>query len=731
VPSLEGSGLVDLVYEERFAQSETLTFTIRAADRRAALIGDDMEIRWRGRVFFVFEPRKYRASSGEALIEYECPALWNRLADRKKVGTLDLFALTIAQGLDLILDGTGWTGEVTDDVDLAALWYLNSNDASVLDLVRKWAKITGTEVAFDTLGKIVTLRQQLGANRGVGFRYGRNMRTIERRSNPPAVTRLYPFGRDDIGIVSVEPEGKPYVEDFTFYTAQGLTEDEARARYLREEIWTDTSFTEPAGLYAGALARLSTRAAARLSYEMAVVDLAELTHLPSDVYAVGDRVRVYDGDLGINVTTRVVRIVRRPLEPWASEVELSYLPPSVPDPTVGDTRTDPGEEWLLFESSTKGEHQVRNGTTVLGRLGLTTIPGAEWIVGYSVNGIGVGAGTVTLTPTDDTTGLPLVAPVTLTVADGVPFHWSFTLGDREVAEGDHTLVVRAASSGAGIGFDVSAAAPDGSALWVLAKGTTGRSVTLANTQRFDYTGAVQTFTVPDDVYEVTIETVGAPGGLEKAVATEQAGGSRVTARFPVVPGTVLDVYVGGWPGLNVSGPAGGWPDGGAGDAVSGATGAGGGGSSKVLPHGITDVLQALIVAGAGGGSGEQFTGARQKGGGAGFWVGSFGEGSNPGFGATQTAGGAPGAGGAAGALGQGGAAADATNAFTFPPGGGGGGFYGGGGGGTNNLAGANNGGGGGGGSGHIDATGFDLFTEDAVHRSAHGYVVFSWETPVV
>lgn len=730
MPSLETSGLVDLVYEERFAQSETLTFTVRADDARAALIGEDMEVRWRGRVFFVFEPRKFRSTSGAALVEYECPALWARLADTKKVGTLDLFGLTVAQGLDRILDGTGWTGEVTDDVDLDATWYLSANDASVLDLVRKWAKITGTEVQFDTLGKIVALRQQLGAERGAGFRYGRNMKTVERRSNPPAVTRLYPFGRDGVGIVTVEPEGKPYVEDFTFYTAQGLTEDQARARYLREEIWTDTSFTEPAGLYAGALARLALRSAARLSYEMAVVDLAELTHLASDVYAIGDRVRVYDGDLGINVTTRVVRIVRRPLEPWASEVELSYLPPAVPDPSVSSGRADPGADWMLFESSSNGEHQIRNGTTVLARLGLTTIPGAEWVVGYSINGIGVGAGTVTLTPTDDTTGLPLVAPVTLTVADGVPFHWSFTLGDREVAQGDHTLVVRAASSGAGIGVNV-ASTPDGSALWVLARGTTGRSVTLANTQRFDYTGAVQTFTVPDDVYEVTIETVGAPGGIERAIAEDQAGGCRVSARFPVVPGTVLDVYVGGWPGMNVTGTAGGWPDGGAGDAVAGANGAGGGGSSKVLPHGITDILQALIVAGAGGGSGQQFTGNRQKGGGAGFYTGSFGEGLNPGFGGTQTAGGAPGAGGTAGSLGQGGLAADATNAFTFPPGGGGGGFYGGGGGGTNNLSGAGNGGGGGGGSGWIDATGFDLFTEDAVHRDDHGYVVFSWDSPVV
>ena len=374
MPSLDTtSGLIELRIEEQFAQSETLYFTVRADDARAALLGEDMEIRWRGRIFYVFEPRKYRGSDGAALIEYECPALWNRLADRKKVGTVELFGLTIGQGLDLILDGTEWTGLVASDVDLVTTWYLNSNDATVLDLVRKWAKITGTEVEFDTTSKTVALRQQIGTNRGVGFRYGRNMKTVERRSNPPAVTRLYPFGRDDLGISGVEPDGLPYLEDFSFYTAQGITEAEARARYLREEVWVDQSFTTEADLYAGALARMELRGAPRISYEMAVVDLAELTQLASDVYGMGDSVRVYDGELGFNVQTRVVRILRRPLEPWASEVELSYLPPLVPDPSVGSARTDPGLEWILFEYSSASERQIRAGSTILARLNLTTI----------------------------------------------------------------------------------------------------------------------------------------------------------------------------------------------------------------------------------------------------------------------------------------------------------------------------------------------------------------------
>ena len=273
-------------------------------------------------------------------------------------------------------------------------------------------------------------------------------------------------------------------------------------------------------------------------------------------------------------------------------------------------------------------------------------------------------------------------------------------------------------------------------LWVLAKGTTGQTLATVNRQRFEYTGAIQTFRVPDDVTEITIECAGSAGSLEKAVLSERAGGAIIFATFPVVPGALYDVYVGGW-STGGNSAAGGWPDGGAGDAVAGATGVGGGGSSRVIPQGLT-LIAALIVAGGGGGSGQQFTGARQCGGIGGLFHGGNAVASPdvlgglfPGLGGTQEAGGASVAGAGAGGFGLGGNGADATNAFNFPPGGGGGGWYGGSGGGTNNLSGAGNSGGGGGGSGWVAPTGFDILNTDGGNQPAQGYVEFTWETPIV
>lgn len=724
------SNPLDFHVDERFAQSETLYFSIRADDPKAAFLLDDVEIRWRGRRFYISEHIDRREGS-TILVDVEAPALWNRLAGDKRVGTLDLAGYTTITGLSLILDGSGWNWEILDpDIDNTTLWTLVGNDASVLDLVRKWAKITGTEVAFDTIRQTVSLVRQLGVDRGVGFRYARNVRTILRRSSPPPVTRLYPFGKDGLEITRIA--GAPYIEDFTFYTAQGLTLPEAQARYTREEVWTDSSFVVDADLYAAALERLAAGAQPLINYELSVVDLSDITHVADDRYALGDAVRVTDEPLGFNVRTRVVRIDRFPLDPANSLVELSYLAPSVPDPDVGGFRSDPTSEWVLFETRTSTPRRVRIGSTILGRLNLTTVDDAEWVVGYSLIATAVGAGTLTISATDDLTAVDLFPPIVLAFTDGQQIKESFTFGERDIDAGGHKLTIRAHSTGSTVGVDVIA---NGSAFWVLAKGTIQQTLVLPTSIRFDYTAGIQTFTVPDDVSTITIDAHGAIGG-NSIFPPVGGNGGRVTATFPVIAGTVYDVYVGGHPTPTGREGPGGWPNGGS-SPVATNTAGGGGGSSHVVPTGLA-VINALIVAGGGGGAGTGDplgNAARAFGGAAGYYNGSDGGIGRDAFvtvlgggGATQLAGGVHsgvgGAGGTDGTAMQGGDGA--AGGFPNQGGGGaGGGWFGGGGGGL----GSGNGAGGGGGSGWISAAGYDLDITDN-ENAAHGYVVISWDAPL-
>jgi hypothetical protein len=98
----------------------------------------------------------------------------------------------------------------------------------------------------------------------------------------------------------------------------------------------------------------------------------------------------------------------------------------------------------------------------------------------------------------------------------------------------------------------------------------------------NYTGGIQTFTVPAGVSQVRISLTGASGGLASAATNLAGGGATVYAYINVVPGDVFRIIIGqkGANGINE---------------------AGGGGSSAVYKNGV------LIMV-AGGGGGEDNTG---------------------------------------------------------------------------------------------------------------------------
>lgn len=236
-----------------------------------------------------------------------------------------------------------------------------------------------------------------------------------------------------------------------------------------------------------------------------------------------------------------------------------------------------------------------------------------------------------------------------------------------------------------------------------------------NTVTYNATGSVQEFTVPAGCHFITVTCEGAQGGIGAGGTGSGGKGHKVEGTWPVVPGTVYDVYV----GKQATTSIGGYPNGGAGgNGAGGGTPGGGGGASYMTPDGAA-ITSALMVGAGGGGRGEYsgFGQSNQSGGYGGYPNGQDGQlpGQGhygyPGAGATQSAGGAGGSGvgtvltftdgesGDVDGTGQGGDAwQPGTGAAAVASGGGGGGWHGGGaGGGQNKSA--------GGGSGYAKSTG--------------------------
>lgn len=234
-------------------------------------------------------------------------------------------------------------------------------------------------------------------------------------------------------------------------------------------------------------------------------------------------------------------------------------------------------------------------------------------------------------------------------------------------------------------------------------------------QTFNFTGAVQTFTVPPCVTSITVDAYGAQGG-----GSGGGPGGRAQATIPVTPGETLNIYVGGTPttrqggGYNGGGGLPALPCGGGSDGYPG------GGGSDVRRG--TALSGRLVVAGGGGGMGWS---SQPGGGGGGLsgqtpvsgWVNA----ATNGGGGTQSAGGARGiyTSGAndagAGSLGQGGTGGPTSG---YCSGGGGGGGYWGGGGGHVSA--------GGGGSSFIGAPGSTNTSTSTSVRNGNGQIIISW-----
>ncbi len=336
---------------------------------------------------------------------------------------------------------------------------------------------------------------------------------------------------------------------------------------------------------------------------------------------------------------------------------------------------------------------------------------------------------------------------------GTVFNWT-----------NNTTSIGLAASGSG--NIASFTATNGGITPVVATITVTPSATsnIIATQTFNYTGAIQTWTVPAGITSITINAAGAQGGAGSAgsdngspIAGGAGGlGTKATGTLAVTPGQVLNIFVGG---AGTTG-TGGFNGGGAGgNTLAG----GGGGASDVRYPGVTAADR--IITGAGGGGGgrggcEGSTGTPGTGGAGGNGDGNgVNGGDSPtaggfaggGFGAIGSSFGAKGIGcagfsgndGTAGnASGIGGAGGDGQNCCCFSfgsipgGGGGGGGFVGGGGAGGGSAgtvvcSGNDKGAGGGGAGGTSNTSGVSGGSTALGSQAGNGLVTISYAlTPI-
>ena len=158
--------------------------------------------------------------------------------------------------------------------------------------------------------------------------------------------------------------------------------------------------------------------------------------------------------------------------------------------------------------------------------------------------------------------------------------------------------------------------------------------------KFNYTGAIQTWTVPAGVTKIYVDAAGAQGGSVSATKFGGKGG-KVSGVLTVTPGSILQITVGGQPTTNIAvyGFAG---NGGVGTNFS-TKGKAGGGLSAISTASPVTQANALLIASGGGGGSDGSNPDAPGGAGGGLTgidgIGGFGQPKTSGKGATQLAGG--------------------------------------------------------------------------------------------
>lgn len=287
---------------------DTLSFSLPFEDSKRKYIDNEKRIQIVDDIYIIRTVTDVKGSSGGAVTEVYAEAEFYNLAYsvRKEEKAFD--AETADAVMAYALEGTEWSVG-TVNVSTKRTW--TSTEKNALAILRAAADIHGGDLVFDCPNRLVHLLTMSGKDSGALFMYGKNMKEIERTVDTTGlVTRLYAVGAEGMTFSDING-GNPYVEDFTYSSEVRISSLDCSA------------FTNPYQMLEFTRMRLADYCKPTVSYVLKAMDLSVLTGYEHEAWELGDYVRVEDRDLGISVTTRIVRREYNLQEPWNTVLELS------------------------------------------------------------------------------------------------------------------------------------------------------------------------------------------------------------------------------------------------------------------------------------------------------------------------------------------------------------------------------------------------------------------------
>lgn len=285
--------------------SETLEFKIPYNDKKRKFITNEDFIRCYNREFVVRNIDDDESSSYYSNIL--CEATWYELANGEPIMSCNLMTVDAKTALDFILKDTDWKAGVIEPTCKRTLQV--TEPISKLQAIRQLPVLYGCELYFDTLNKTVNLYNTMGKDTQILISYSKNTDSIKRNIDSRDIkTRVYLWGKDKLSIKDVN-KGFDYIENYSYYDELG------KKRIIKPTIINDDRFVNPNALLEYGKNYLEENCRPKYSYEVKVYALGKMINL-------GDRVIVYDKNLGVKGYTRVMNRKINVLEIEKSDLQL-------------------------------------------------------------------------------------------------------------------------------------------------------------------------------------------------------------------------------------------------------------------------------------------------------------------------------------------------------------------------------------------------------------------------
>ncbi len=290
---------------------DTLQFEISSEHPQYDKLAEELRVEAQGRYYLIKGMCERRGGTTTVDCALDLSALQARFYmtyNHSEMRLQDVLAEVLPEGWQ----AQGGT-QVTD------LHKLELERVTAYDILQECMEIYGVVYDWDNKRRIVRVIVPENAQpTGIYITDELNLRSVTfTGESTDLVTRLYPYGKDGLSIVSVN-EGTEFIEDFS-YTNRVIC-----------ATWEDRDCEDPQLLKDRALEQLKRLAVPRRSYELDVVDLAKMDPRYSQLkLGLYDKVLFMDDRRHRKEEHQVVEYVEYPLMPEKNVVTLSSVPEKI------------------------------------------------------------------------------------------------------------------------------------------------------------------------------------------------------------------------------------------------------------------------------------------------------------------------------------------------------------------------------------------------------------------